>query len=64
MAPGRRPRDDPSVREFPAGVARLGGHLGRRRRRDGPPGWLTLCRGWNDLQLLVAGAEALRGGSG
>lgn len=56
----RRPRDDLSVRAFLYGVARLGGHLGRKR--DGPPGWLTLWRGWNDLQLMVAGAEALRGG--
>jgi hypothetical protein len=57
-----RPRDDLSVRAFLYGVARLGGHLGRKR--DGPPGWLTLLRGWNDLQLMVAGADALRGASG
>jgi hypothetical protein len=57
-----RPRDDLSVAEFLRGVARLGGHLGRKG--DGPPGWLTLLRGWNDLQLMVAGAEAVRGGSG
>ncbi len=55
-----RPRDDLSVREFLHGVARLGGHLGRKH--DGPPGWLTLWRGWNDLQLMVQGALALRGG--
>lgn len=55
-----RPRDDLSVAEFLRGVARLGGHLGRKG--DGPPGWLTLWRGWQDLQLMVAGAEALRGG--
>ena len=56
----KRPRDDLSVREFVYGVARLGGHLGRKG--DGPPGWLTLWRGWQDLQLMVAGAQALRGG--
>lgn len=55
-----RARDDLSVREFLSGVARLGGHLGRRG--DGPPGWLTLWRGWNDLQLMIQGAQALRGG--
>jgi hypothetical protein len=59
---GGPPRDDLSVAEFLRGVARLGGYLGRKA--DGPPGWLTLLRGWNDLQLMVAGAEALRGGSG
>jgi hypothetical protein len=53
-------RDDLSVREFLFGVARLGGHLGRKG--DGPPGWLTLWRGWNDLQLMVQGALGLRGG--
>ena len=52
-------RDDLSVREFLFGVASLGGHLGRKG--DGPPGWLTLWRGWNDLQLMVQGALALRG---
>lgn len=53
-------RDDLSVRQFLFGVASLGGHLGRKG--DGPPGWLTLCRGWNDLQLMVQGALALQGG--
>jgi hypothetical protein len=55
-----RPRDDLSVREFLLGVARLGGHLGRAG--DGPPGWLTLWRGWHDLHLLIQGALLLRGG--
>lgn len=53
-------RDDLSVRQFLFGVASLGGHLGRKN--DGPPGWLTLWRGWNDLRLMVEGALALRGG--
>lgn len=53
-------RTDLSVREFLYGVARLGGHLGRKN--DGPPGWLTLWRGWNDLQLMVQGALTMRGG--
>ena len=55
-----RPRDDLSVGEFLRGVARLGGHLGRKH--DGPPGWLTLWRGWHDLQLMIQGAQLLRGG--
>jgi hypothetical protein len=59
LHPGTPGRDDLSVREFLFGVARLGGHLGRKG--DGPPGWLTLWRGWNDLQLMIQGALALRG---
>jgi hypothetical protein len=51
-----------NVKEFLLGVARLGGHLGRKS--DGPPGWQTLWRGWSDLQLLVQGAEAYRQLSG
>ena len=49
------PRDDLSVRDFCLALARLGGHL--NRRRDGMPGWLTLWRGWTKLQLMVQGAE-------
>jgi hypothetical protein len=51
-------RNDLSVRQFLLGVARLGGHLGRKN--DGFPGWLTLWRGWNDLQLMAQGAQLLR----
>lgn len=36
-------------------VAQLGGHLGRRG--DGPPGWLTIWRGWQYLHDLVDGAR-------
>jgi hypothetical protein len=36
-------------------VARLGGH--QDRRRDGPPGWRTLWRGWRYLSDLVEGAR-------
>lgn len=36
-------------------VARLGGHQGRRR--DGPPGWRTLWRGWFELDTLCTGAH-------
>lgn len=45
-----------SVREFLVGVARLGGHLARKH--DGPPGWITLWRGWRKLHLMIEGAEA------
>jgi hypothetical protein len=38
-------------------VARLGGH--QDRRRDGPPGWRTLWRGWRYLSDLTEGARLL-----
>jgi hypothetical protein len=47
-----------SVREFFLALARLGGH--QNRKKDRPPGWLVLWRGWQALQLLVAGARAAR----
>jgi len=53
-------RDDLTVRQFLYGVARLGGHLGRKN--DGPPGWLTLWRGWSHLHRMVEGAQAMRRG--
>jgi hypothetical protein len=51
-----KPDKQLSVREFFVGVAKLGGHLARRH--DGPPGWITLWRGWRQLHLMVQGAEA------
>jgi hypothetical protein len=39
-------------------LAGLGGHL--LRKRDGAPGWITLWRGYEKLQLLVRGCEALK----
>jgi hypothetical protein len=44
-----------SVREFYLALARLGGHL--NRRKDHPPGWIVLWRGWMKLQLLCEGAR-------
>lgn len=44
-----------TCRSFWRGVAALGGFLGRKG--DGDPGWLTLWRGWQQLELLVLGAE-------
>jgi Transposase DNA-binding/Transposase Tn5 dimerisation domain len=40
-------------------TARLGGFLGRKG--DGDPGWLTLWRGWEHLEILAAGVELGRG---
>jgi hypothetical protein len=49
-------RRDLTVREFYLALARLGGH--QNRKKDHPPGWLVLWRGWQALQLMVAGARA------
>lgn len=40
---------------FWRGVAQLGGFLGRKG--DGQPGWQSLWRGWQELQLLLQGVE-------
>lgn len=47
-----------SVKEFCLLLAALGGH--QNRKRDGPPGWLTLWRGWTAFHLLLHGAELLQ----
>lgn len=44
-----------TAEQFWRGVARLGGHPGRRR--DGPPGWRTVWRGWRYLADLTEGAQ-------
>jgi hypothetical protein len=51
-------RRELTTREFFLALARLGGH--QNRKRDHPPGWLVLWRGWQALQLLVVGARAAR----
>jgi len=40
---------------FLRGVAMLGGFLGRKC--DLQPGWLTIARGWYELQMLLRGVE-------
>jgi len=42
-----------TVREVVLALGHLGGHL--NRKRDGLPGWITLWRGWLQLQPLVEG---------
>jgi Transposase DNA-binding len=42
-----------TVRDIVLALGRLGGHL--NRKRDGLPGWITLWRGWLQLQALVEG---------
>lgn len=48
----------PSVRDALWAIARLGGHL----RRNGPPGWQVLTRGYHELLVLEEGWLAARGG--
>ena len=47
-----------TVKEFFMALARLGGH--QNRKKDHPPGWLVLWRGWQALQLMLAGARAFK----
>ena len=46
--------DEPTVQEVLAAIARLGGHL----KRNGPPGWLVLFRGYKKLQAFAQGWAA------
>ena len=46
---------DLTVYEFYRELAKLGGFLGRKS--DGEPGWITVWRGWEKLNMLVHGAE-------
>jgi hypothetical protein len=53
----KRIREDVSIHDFFWALARLGGH--QNRKRDHPPGWLILWRGWTTLQAMVDGADAM-----
>jgi hypothetical protein len=44
------------VGQFFRELAKLGGFLGRKH--DGEPGWQTLWRGWEKLQLMLRGFDA------
>jgi hypothetical protein len=44
-----------TLRQFTHEVAKLGGFLGRKS--DGEPGWLTLWRGWHELDLITLGTH-------
>lgn len=48
---------DWTVHDFIMALGRLGGHL--NRKRDGLPGWITLWRGWTELQPRVETAELI-----
>lgn len=49
------PQKPPTIKEAVAWIAKLGGYLGRKC--DGPPGTITLWRGWKRLSDLCEGAE-------
>jgi Transposase DNA-binding/Transposase Tn5 dimerisation domain len=44
-----------SLKDFWRSVAQLGGYLGRKS--DGPPGWRTLWKGWQQLSDWTTGAR-------
>ena len=46
---------DLTISQFYRELAKLGGFLGRKS--DGQPGWVTIWRGWEQLNTLVTGAE-------
>ena len=53
----KRPFDTQlTIRDFVRQLAGLGGFL--LRRHDGEPGWITLWRGFEKLQLMIRGADA------
>jgi hypothetical protein len=47
-----------TIRDFFRGLAGLGGFLGRKH--DGEPGWITLWRGFEKLNLLLRGVDAMQ----
>ena len=47
-----------TIHEFVRALAGLGGFLGRKG--DGEPGWITLWRGYEKLQLLMRGYHAAK----
>ncbi len=44
-----------TLRQFTHEVAKFGGFLGRKS--DGEPGWLTLWRGWHELDRITLGTR-------
>ena len=46
-----------TLEEFCQALARLGGH--QNRPSDGPPGWLTLWRGWTKLHIKIESVTAM-----
>ena len=53
----REIKKDWTIHDFFYALARLGGH--QNRKNDHPPGWQIIWRGWNDLQAMVCGYDAM-----
>ena len=49
------PKDKATTSWLWISIAKLGGYQGRKH--DGPPGWLTLWRGWQTLQIMLRGFQ-------
>ena len=49
---------DWTIHDFYYALGRLGGH--QNRKNDHPPGWQIIWRGWNDLQAMVCGYDAMK----
>ena len=47
-----------SIHDFYYALARIGGH--QNRNSDHAPGWQTIWRGWNDLQAMLCGVDAMK----
>ena len=54
----KQPSAGMTIRQFWRLVARLGGFLARKG--DGEPGWQTIWRGWQKLDLMTLGASLAR----
>ena len=46
-----------TLKQFWIEVAKMGGFLARKS--DGDPGWITIWRGWHDLQKMCEGASIM-----
>lgn len=49
-----------TLKQFWIEVAKMGGFLARKNDND--PGWITIWRGWNDLQKMCEGATIMNCG--
>ena len=58
LAVSKQPRRrELTVNQFYRELAKLGGFIGRKS--DGQPGWITIWRGWEKLNLMIRGHNRL-----
>ena len=57
VARNRRPAEPLTVLGFWTELARLGGY--QKNPQTHPPGWITLWRGWSQLQKLIQYHQSL-----